>query len=71
MLRGRPTEDREAGLLLPLATCLSAFLVIRGVFGQADIHPIIFMMSGMVIALVARAQAKSAQPPVVPARSSN
>jgi hypothetical protein len=62
MLRSSPTDDREASLILPLATCLSAFLVIRGVFGQADIHPIIFMMSGMIIALVARAKARAAAP---------
>jgi len=57
MLRAKPTPDREMALLMPLATCLSAFLVIRGVFEQPDIHPMIFMLLGMVIALVARARA--------------
>ena len=57
MLRSAPPEDRESGLLIPLATCLCAFLVIRGVFAQPDIHPMIFMMVGMVIALAARAKA--------------
>jgi hypothetical protein len=61
MLRSAPTGDRESGLLVPLATCLCAFLVIRGVFAQPDIHPMIFMMVGMVIALVARAKAQAAQ----------
>jgi len=60
MLRARPTGDREIGLLMPLATCLCAFLVIRGVFGQPDIHPMIFMLVGMVIALVSRAKAAEA-----------
>jgi len=63
MLRAGPTSDREAGLLIPLATCLCAFLVIRGVFAQPEIHPMIFMMVGMVIALVARAKAQAAQLP--------
>jgi hypothetical protein len=68
MLRAAPTEDREAGLLLPLATCLCAFLVIRGVFQQPDIHPMIFMLMGMVLALVARAKAgEAAVSPAVPA----
>lgn len=58
MLRATPSKDREIGLLMPLATCLCAFLVIRGVFGQPDIHPMIFMLMGMIIALVARAQAE-------------
>lgn len=57
MLRARPTDDREIGLLMPLATCLCAFLVIRGVFGQPDIHPLIFMLVGMAVALIARAKA--------------
>jgi hypothetical protein len=69
MLRANPSRDREIGLLMPLATCLSAFLVIRGVFGQPDIHPMIFMMLGMVVALVARARAEEAVAPAAePAR---
>jgi O-antigen ligase len=70
MLRSAQTDDREIGLLLPLATCLSAFLVIRGVFEQPDIHPMIFMMVGMVIALVARARAQTdKQPGAGPAKT--
>lgn len=61
MLRAAPSTDREASLLMPLATCLCAFLVIRGVFGQDEIHPIIFMIVGMVIALVARAKLRADQ----------
>ena len=57
MLRAPPTDDREMSLLMPLATCLCAFLVIRGVFGQPDIHPMIFMILGMIFALVARSKA--------------
>ena len=57
MVKAAPRGDREMDLLMPLATCLCAFLVIRGVFEQPDIHPMIYMMLGMVIALVARAKA--------------
>jgi hypothetical protein len=68
ILRGTPSDDREIGLLVPLATCLSAFLVIRGVFAQAEIHPFIFMVLGMLIALIGRAQAaEAAHAPAVPA----
>lgn len=67
ILRRPQFPDREIGLLIPLATCLSAFLVIRGVFQQPDIHPMIFMMVGMVFALVARAKAlEAAATPAVP-----
>jgi uncharacterized membrane protein YoaK (UPF0700 family) len=67
MLRAAPTEDREVGLLIPLATCLCSFLVIRGVFQQPDIHPMIFMLMGMVLALVARTKAQEVEAsPVVP-----
>jgi hypothetical protein len=69
MLRAAPTDDREMGLLMPLATCLCAFLVIRGVFGQPDIHPMIFMILGMVVALVSRAKALAEQLPGALAKS--
>ncbi|HEY2358309.1 MAG TPA: O-antigen ligase family protein [Phenylobacterium sp.] len=61
LLRAPLNNDREFGLLMPLATCLSAFLVLRGVFEQADIHPLIFMFIAMTVALVARAHQKKAK----------
>jgi hypothetical protein len=42
----------EARLLAPMAVMLSAFLVIKWVHGQDDNHPIMFMMLGIVSALV-------------------
>jgi hypothetical protein len=42
----------EARLLAPLAVALAAFLVIKWVHGQDDNHPILFMMLGMVSALI-------------------
>jgi hypothetical protein len=43
---------QEARLLAPLAVTLAAFLVIKWVHGQDDNHPILFMMLGMVSALI-------------------
>jgi hypothetical protein len=42
----------EARLLAPLAVALAAFLVIKWVHGQSDIHSILFMILGMVSALI-------------------
>lgn len=44
----------EARLLAPLGVTMAAFLVIKWVHGQDDNHPILFMMLGMVAALVYR-----------------
>jgi hypothetical protein len=56
IVRHPRAEDREAALLIPLVACLSAFLMIRGVFAQPEIHPLIFAVLGMTIALAARIQ---------------
>jgi hypothetical protein len=48
------SRDPEADLLIPLAVSLAAFLVIKLVFSQYDNHPLVYMMMGMVIALVHR-----------------
>ncbi len=50
--------DKEIFLLIPLATCFCAFLVIKSVFSQEDIHPLLFMMLGMVAALVYRVRSR-------------
>jgi hypothetical protein len=42
----------EARLLAPLAVTLAAFLVIKWVHGQDDNHSMLFMMVGMVSALI-------------------
>jgi hypothetical protein len=44
-------EDDELLLLIPLASCLSAFLIEKSVFSQPDNHPLYFMMLGMIVAL--------------------
>ncbi|MGZ3272299.1 MAG: O-antigen ligase family protein [Caulobacteraceae bacterium] len=58
LLQVRDTRDPELIMLIPLAAFLMAFLVVRGVFGQPDIHPLIFTVLGMAVCLLARAQNK-------------
>ena len=58
MLRFSRTEEREQTLLIPISAFLSAFLMIRSVFSQPDIHPMIFTVLGMAVALVARSRSK-------------
>jgi len=60
MLRFGRSNDRELTMLIPIASCLTAFLMIRGVFAQPDIHPMIFTILGMGITLVARARRETA-----------
>jgi hypothetical protein len=55
------SKDRELTLLIPLAVCMSEFLVIKGVFAQADLHALVFMMVGASSALVWRARAEAAR----------
>ena len=50
--------DKEVFLLIPLATCFCAFLIIKSVFSQEDNHPLLFMMLGMVAALVHRVRSR-------------
>jgi hypothetical protein len=61
MLRLTRDDDREFTMLIPLAACLSAFLMIRGVYAQPDIHPLIFTILGMTVAVVARTQQKASR----------
>jgi O-antigen ligase len=58
-------EDREQALLLPITASLCTFFVIKSVFSNQDNHPLMYMMLGMVVALVYRI--KSAQPKPIPA----
>jgi hypothetical protein len=47
-------RDREAGFLLPACICLTNFVIIKSVFAQQDIHPLVFMVLGMTLALIHR-----------------
>ena len=46
----------------PIAISLTNFFVIKSVFSQEDNHPLVFMMMGMVAALVARIRASAPAP---------
>jgi hypothetical protein len=52
-LSPKPLEG-EASLLIPVGIALANFLVIKSVFAQSDNHPIIFMVLGMLVALLWR-----------------
>jgi hypothetical protein len=52
-LNGR-ARDSESKLLIPLAVATVVFIFIKSVFSQQDNHPLVFMMLGMVAALVWR-----------------
>jgi len=49
----QPLEG-EHSLLIPIAVTLLNFVIIKGVFAQQDNHSIIFMVLGMLVALLAR-----------------
>jgi hypothetical protein len=57
----------ETSLLIPLVSFLAAFLAIRGVFAQPDIHPLVFMVLGMTMCLVSRAKSALAASTPAPA----
>lgn len=50
------SRDQETALLAPLIIALANFLLIKSVFSQQDNHPLIFVMLGIVVALVWRVQ---------------
>lgn len=58
LIRAEDTKDPELVMLIPIAAFLAAFLVVRSVFSQPDIHPMIFMVLGMAVCLLVRAQNK-------------
>jgi hypothetical protein len=47
-------KQEEYMLLLPISVSLVVFLIIKSVFSQQDNHPLVFMMLGMVTALIYR-----------------
>lgn len=48
----------ESALLIPIGIALANFIVIKSVFAQSDNHPIIFMILGMLVALLYRFPSK-------------
>jgi hypothetical protein len=57
-------EDEDKSFLLPISLSLIVFVLSKAVFSQADIHPIVFMMVGAVLALCAQRQKPKAMPAV-------
>lgn len=60
----------ETGILIPLVSLMAAFLMIRGVYGEDGIHPLVFALLGMAMALISRAKrsVSAAKPALVAAR---
>jgi hypothetical protein len=50
-------RDRDTSICLPIAVALLNFIIIKSVFSNDDNHPLIFMMMGMLAALVHRIRA--------------
>jgi hypothetical protein len=46
-------ENEDRSFLLPIGISLAAFVVIKSVFSQQDNHPVVFMMLGALMAIVA------------------
>ncbi len=46
----------ETSLLIPLISFMAAFLMIRGVYAEEGIHPLVFALLGMTVCLVSRAR---------------
>jgi len=47
-------ESRDLAFLVPTSLALFNFFVIKSVFAQQDNHPLVFIMMGMVVALIYR-----------------
>jgi hypothetical protein len=51
----------EVSLLIPLVSFLVAFLLVRCVFSEWNIHPMVFALLGMSVCLISRAKSRLAQ----------
>ncbi len=58
---GDQNPDHDMSYLIPLGVSISATLLIKLVFSQAENDPMLFMMSGMVLALLNRLDRSKAQ----------
>ncbi len=69
LLQHPETGRGETGLLIPLISLIAAFLMIRGVYGEENIHPLVFALVGMAVALISRAKhdVSAAKPALVAA----
>lgn len=55
------SRDKTTAWLAPIGIALCNFLIIKSVFSQQENHPLVFMLLGMVVALVARERAMKAK----------
>jgi O-antigen ligase len=61
--------DRDVAFLLPLAASVASFLAMKTFFAQDDNNPIVFMMVGIIVALIHRLKSREAQAAASPAAS--
>ena len=47
------SDNEDRAFLLPITVSLITFIVVKSVFSQQDNHPVVFMMLGALVALVA------------------
>lgn len=60
-ISSEPLKDENA-ILIPIGIALANFIVVKSVFAQADNHPIIFMILGMLVALLYRFKSQPKHP---------
>ena len=58
---GTTHKNTEFQLLKPASICIAVFLIIKPVFAQDDNHPLLYMVVGMIAALVYRVKLASRQ----------
>lgn len=61
-VRHQWSKEPEAFYLIPLGVAISAFLVIKLVFSQNDNDPLLYALTGMAVALVARVNRAASRP---------
>lgn len=57
------SEERTKSIYVPLAISLLNFVVIKSIFAQQENHSLLFMMLGMVVALVYRSKSEGQMSP--------
>lgn len=48
-----PSQNADRSFILPITVSLTTFIIIKSVFSQQENHPIVFMMLGAMVALIA------------------
>ena len=58
-----PSQNTDRSFLLPITVSLMSFIIIKSVFSQQENHPIVFMMLGAMVALIATQRRRTASNP--------